>query len=163
MCKEDDEYAKKILYKYLVEQFYTLIEKNEDMNAILNEHNLALLRATSIDLNDDGENEIIGYVEHGMFGGTAGQELFILGKNKNGKYEEISEYLNFETQKNIYILKDKDNGYHKIIIYGSVAYDFRPFLITYNNGVYGNSEQLSKFLDVMKNANNYDISDITFQ
>lgn len=150
--------AQKILYEYIMEDFQVIFENDEKISEKFKELELDIVRATFVDLNDDNENEIIGFVTDGMFGGTSGQELFILGKDKNDKYQLISEYLNFANQKNIFILKDKDNGYHRIIIYSS-GLDFpKPFLVEYNDGVYSSAEQFADFLNVMKDANKYDIS-----
>ena len=91
------------------------------------------VRAFEIDLNDDGEKEIVGMVYSTLYLGTAGYSLFILQKQQSG-YKDIS-ILVFEPQRNVYILKNKTNGYHDIKLSGS-NHNCVQYVAKYKDGMY---------------------------
>ena len=133
---EADAEASKILYEYVLqEQGMTSVEIKsfagiEPQSA----------KAFEVDLNDDGINEIIGFVNSTLYWGTAGYSLFILQKQPNG-YKNIAYLLNFEPQKDFYILNTGTNGYRNIKLHGSSAYKFKPFTVKYEDGHYRNNSQ----------------------
>lgn len=98
------------------------------------------VRAFEIDLNDDGEKEIVGMVYSTLYLGTAGYSLFIL-QLQNDEYKNIAYVLNIEPQKELKILNAKTNGYRDIKLQGSVAYNFKPFIAKYRNGYYQSDRQ----------------------
>lgn len=130
---ESTEKARKIFYKFIKKEHNL---SNKDFKRYLS---LGFFRAVEYDLNDDGENEIIGFVGAIVYDSQEGQQLFILHKNKDGKYEDLSQCINFEYGADIYILRNKDNNFHQIAIHSSSRrYDLRPFLLRYQNGNYVN-------------------------
>ena len=136
--------ASKILYEYILQ--------DEDMTDEMLEFAHIYpesARAFEYDLNDDGENEIIGVVYSTFYWGTAGYSLFILQK-QNNLYEEITWIVNFEPLLPIRILKEKSNGYKNVGIYGSSAFNFKPLLVKYENGKYQQKATFKKLLDALK-------------
>lgn len=131
-----DPQASKILYEYV------LTSQNMSPAEIKDLANIEpkSARAFEVDLNDDGTNEIIGLVYSTLYWGTAGYSLFILQKQPNG-YKNITYLLNFEPQKDFYILNTRTNGYRNIKLYGSSAYKFKPFTVKYEDGHYRNYSQ----------------------
>ena len=110
---EADAEASKILYEYVLqEQGMTPVEIKlfagiEPQSA----------KAFEVDLNEDGINEIIGFVNSTLYWGTAGYSLFILQKQSNG-YKDISTLV-FEPQEIVEIRSKKTNGYQDMKLTGS--------------------------------------------
>jgi len=148
--------ASRILYKYVLNNFHTTAKEAEESFNITK----SSVRAFETDLNNDGKNEIIGFVYAGICWGTAGYSLFIL-ENKNKSFEEISYILNFEPQKKIYVLPEKNENYKNIKFYGSSAFDFKSLIASYKNGKYVNFQQTELLEKYLKDFSGYDVSEIT--
>lgn len=104
--KDGEKDANKILYEYI---------KNESTPESLAQWEFTekSVCAYKVDLNNDGVKEIIGYAYPLSFWGALdGTDLFILKKDKT-KYINIS-YIQFSPYKNLYILNNKENGYHDL-------------------------------------------------
>ena len=74
------------------------------------------VRALKYDLNNDGEEEILGMIYSTFYWGTAGYSLLILQKETNN-YKDIAYLINFEPKKEVEILRTKNNGYYNIKFY----------------------------------------------
>lgn len=133
---ESDKQAGKILYEYVLKELNKTPEEAKDFARIEPQS----VRAFEIDLNDDGEKEIVGMVYSTLYLGTAGYSMFIL-QLQNGEYKNIAYVLNIETQNELKILNAKTNGYRDIKLSGSVTYNFKPFIAKYKNGYYQNNDQ----------------------
>ena len=126
---ESDKQAGKILYEYVLKELNKTPEEAKDFARIEPQS----VRAFEIDLNDDGEKEIVGMVYSTLYLGTAGYSLFILQKQHSG-YKNIS-ILVFEPQRKVYILKTKTNGYHDIKLSGS-NHNCVQYVAKYKDGMY---------------------------
>ena len=126
---ESDKQAGKILYEYVLQEQKMTPAEIKDFARIEPE----TVRAFEVDLNDDGEKEIVGVVYSTFYLGTAGYSLFILQKQQSG-YKDIS-ILVFEPQRNVYILKTKTNGYHDIKLSGS-NHNCVQYVAKYKDGMY---------------------------
>ena len=126
---ESDKQAGKILYEYVLKELNKTPEEAKDFARIEPE----TVKAFEVDLNDDGEKEIVGVVYSTFYLGTAGYSLFILQKQQS-EYKDIS-ILVFEPQKKVYILKNKTNGYHDIKLSGS-NHNCVQYVAKYKDGMY---------------------------
>ena len=126
---ESDKQAGKILYEYVLKELNKTPEEAKDFARIEPQS----VRAFEIDLNDDGEKEIVGVVYSTFYLGTAGYSMFILQKQQS-EYKDIS-ILVFEPQKKVYILKNKTNGYHDIKLSGS-NHNCVQYVAKYKDGMY---------------------------
>ena len=126
---ESDKQAGKILYEYILQEQNMTPAEIKDFARIEPQS----VRAFEIDLNDDGEKEIVGMVYSTLYLGTAGYSLFILQKQHSG-YKNIS-ILVFEPQRKVYILKTKTNGYHDIKLSGS-NHNCVQYVAKYKDGMY---------------------------
>lgn len=126
---ESDKKAGKILYEYVLKELNKTPEEAKDFARIEPE----TVKAFEVDLNDDGEKEIVGVVYSTFYLGTAGYSLFILQKQHSG-YKNIS-ILVFEPQRKVYILKTKTNGYHDIKLSGS-NHNCVQYVAKYKDGMY---------------------------
>ena len=122
--------------KYVLKELSKTPEEAKDFARIEPE----TVKAFEVDLNDDGEKEIVGVVYSTFYLGTAGYSLFIL-QLQNGEYKNIAYVLSIEPQNELKILNAKTNGYRDIKLSGSVAYNFKPFIAKYKNGYYQNNDQ----------------------
>ena len=145
--------AKNVLHKYLLielnrynkseDEFIDFVEspqKAEELYGLTKDSIYAL----EYDLNDDGENEIIGFSAAGFYYCAQGYSLYILEK-KNNKYINIlnNGYMfHIEPILNLYILENKTNGYNDIVYRGSYLYNFPTRVIKYGKNGY----VYSKFL-----------------
>ena len=134
--------ASKILYEYIKEEEAPI---DDEMKIINDDDSVTVIKMKSVlnrisafeyDLNDDGENEIIGFSTNSAYWGTAGFILFILQKDKNNNYSEKTIALNFDPALKLYILPNKTNGFKDIVAHGSIAYNFRQFIVKYNGKFY---------------------------
>ena len=82
---ESDKQAGKILYEYVLKELNKTPEEAKDFARIEPE----TVKAFDVDLNDDGEKEIVGMVYSTLYLGTAGYSLFIL-QLQNGEYKNIA-------------------------------------------------------------------------
>ena len=126
---ESDKHVGKILYEYVLKELNKTPEEAKDFARIEPE----TVKAFEVDLNDDGEKEIVGMVYSTFYLGTAGYSLFILQKQHSG-YKNIS-ILVFEPQRKVYILKTKTNGYHDIKLSGS-NHNCVQYVAKYKDGMY---------------------------
>ena len=133
---ESDKHVGKILYEYVLQEQKMTPAEIKDFARIEPQS----VRAFEVDLNDDGENEIVGVVYSTFYLGTAGYSMFIL-QLQNDEYKNIAYVLNIEPQKELKILNAKTNGYRDIKLQGSVAYNFKPFIVKYRNGYYQSDRQ----------------------
>ena len=133
---ESDKQAGKILYEYILQEQNMTPAEIKDFALIEPQS----VRAFEIDLNDDGEKEIVGMVYSTLYLGTAGYSMFILQLQNDG-YKNIAYVLNIEPQKELKILNAKTNGYRDIKLQGSAAYNFKPFIAKYRNGYYQSDRQ----------------------
>lgn len=124
---------------------FTNIKENKSANEILLKYILdgnkekyerfrEFINAVEFDLNEDNENEIIGYVNHISYLGTAGYSFFILQK-QNDRYIDIAS-MNFEPYMPVYILKTKTNRYRDILIHNGIEYKFIPSILKYKDDKY---------------------------
>jgi len=109
--------AGKILYDYILKEENMTPKEIEDLANITPQSVIAFEE----DLNDDGVNEIIGFVYSTFYSGSAGYNLFIL-KKYSDDYVNISD-VPVEPQAGIVILANKTNGYHDIILSGSNSFN----------------------------------------
>lgn len=126
---ESDKQAGKILYEYVLKELNKTPEEAKEFARIEPE----TVKAFEVDLNDDGEKEIVGVVYSTFYLGTAGYSLFILQKQQS-EYKDIS-ILVFEPQKKVYILNNKTNGYHDIKLSGS-NHNCVQYVAKYKDGMY---------------------------
>jgi len=131
LTKETDIMAKEILYTFVLNDLQMTPQEVENFAKIKPE----LVRAIKYDLNNDGEDEVIGIVYSTFYYGSSGYNLFILQK-KGYKYENISSLQNIEPQEKIKILKSVTNGFCKIRLKSSYANKFKNYTIEYNDNSY---------------------------
>ena len=132
--KQNNQTAVKILYEHIYDFYYNYpLGKREDILSELYEEDI---KAIWIDLNDDGESEIIGYIDNKSFETRYGYILYIIEKDKKS-YKDISRVLGLARGSKIYVLPQKYNGYKKIIILSYTGYTKgRPNKITYKEEYY---------------------------
>jgi len=151
MQKNGDFFARITLYKYVLRDLKMSPKQAKEFANI----DFNCVHAYKVDLNDDGKNEIIGYVSSTYFLGSAGYLLFIL--RNDSKYTNIT-LTNFEPLYPIIIIPTRTNGYKNIIFYGSNANNFKLYIIKYNGQAYNNTEQTEALHQYLKDFANYDIS-----
>ena len=142
--------ASKILQEYL-------LKKTPNFNQIYTNFPLETsTHAVFFDLNNDDENEVIGFTD--AFYSLTGYNLFIL-KNENDVYDDITYILNFQPT-NIQIMKHKTNGFHDIKILTarlSTKYNypwletFKPTIIKFKNHNYSDDNLVKQLELVLKN------------
>lgn len=166
--KQRQAKASRILYEYIkkeeapIDDEIEIINDDGSVTVIKMKSDLSRISAFEYDLNDDGENEIIGFTSNSAYWGTAGFSLFILQKNKNiNNYSNLAYILNFEPMLKFYILPNKTNEFKDIILYGSTAYNFKPMIVKNNGKVYYNSKQINMLEKYMRDFADYDVSEIT--
>lgn len=140
-----EQKANKILYEYILEDLKMTPEQVKEFANIDTES----VKAYEVDLNIDGEKEIIGVCYSTLYWGTAGFHLFILHKNNN-RYENIIYALNFEPQKDLKVLQSKHNGYYDLKLSGSNAYNFKTFIAKYKDGFYQNIIQVKSLENALR-------------
>ena len=116
--KGSEPQANKVLYEYILDSLKMTPEQVKEFANI----DLESIKAYEVDLNADGENEVIGVCYSTLYWGTAGYHLFVLYKN-SGQYEDISLIV-FEPQTNVVILQDKDNNFSRIRLIGSKGWQY---------------------------------------
>lgn len=112
-----DKEASKILYEHCLAESDLTPEKAYEFFG----YKLSDARAVFYDLNSDGINEIIGYINVPYFWCREGMALFVLQKNDNN-YDNILNCINFYPENGVKILDTKTAGY----------YDFERFLTKIN-------------------------------
>lgn len=104
--------ASKILKDFVNKDLEENIDNQEEVNRLQNLIKDLPLNAFEYDLNDDGENEVIGLPPQIIYYfGPWGGSIIILQK-KNDKYEKIENHMIYTFEDEIVILKEKTNGYH---------------------------------------------------
>ena len=104
--------ASKILKDFVYKDLEKNIDNQEEVNRLQNLIKDLHLNAFEYDLNDDGEDEIIGLPPQIIYYfGPWGGSIVILQK-KNDKYEKIENHMIYTFEDEIVILKEKTNGYH---------------------------------------------------
>ena len=106
MQKSGDFFARITLYKYVLRDLKMSPKQAKEFANI----DFNCVHAYKVDLNDDGKNEIIGYVSSTYFLGAEGYDLFILNK-KERKYRNLSQ-VKFLPDKSVIVLKDKLSEYN---------------------------------------------------
>lgn len=118
--RNDYDYkAQKILFNYLLKEN----RKNENIKDDLLQRGLNAAMAYLVDLNNDGEDEIIGIYDSFYYKGALGAHLFILEKRYN-EYRDISGYLH-GFRYPITVFNNTTNGYSDLKVYGAALY--QPF------------------------------------
>ena len=114
-----------IVWNYILKdlQVHNANEAKEKFN-VQNEN----IITKSVDLNDDGKNDILYIVFASYYWGTAGYSLGILENLGNKKYKNISYIINFEPKEPVIILNKKFNGFKIIKLWGSSAENFEKTL-----------------------------------
>ncbi len=139
--KQNNLSAAKILYK-------TAVNSKPDKEVVSPED----VRAVFVDLNGDGVDEVVGYIKSELYTGIAGTTLFVLQRGGyNFDYRNICRYSNFYPDKNLVILRSKENGYRDIqfwslFIQNDGLFEDRKFILKYNGNVYQNEIQLQQNL-----------------
>ena len=118
--KKWDKEASKILYEYELRELNVTPEKAYELFGFKQSD----ARAVFYDLNSDGVNEVIGYIDTRYYYGVLGWSLFILRKNSND-YVNISS-INFYPEKGLYIFNNKlTNGYYELGFYEDLSRNFK--------------------------------------
>ena len=121
-----DNAASKNLYEHELRELNVTPEKAHELFGFKQSD----VRAVFYDLNADGVNEVIGYVDTRYYYGVLGWSLFILRKNNNS-YVNISS-INFYPEKGLHIFKNKlINGYYELGFYEDLNRNFKK--LKYNN------------------------------
>jgi len=102
--------------------------------------------AWEVDLNDDGIDEIIGFVCNANFYGQI-RKLYILQKTKSG-YRQLNYYLGHLPGVPIIVYKTKTNGYHDIKLHADKDIkdkDTVDYIVKYAYGFYLDEEDQEFF------------------
>jgi len=113
LSQNSDPEASKILYEYILQYEYMTDELIKEADITSDS-----VRAFKYDLNDDGKDEIIGVVYSTFYyGAIDGYNLFILQKQENGNYKNISLVASEPHYGGTRILKYKKcNGYKRLFL-----------------------------------------------
>lgn len=114
-----DKEASKILYEHELREQHVTPEKAYEIFG----YKQSNVRAVFYDLNSDGVNEVIGYVDAGYSRSSDGTALKIL-KKVNGRYENISMVNTFPAME-IPILNTKTFGFYDLKVYPTKMYILR--------------------------------------
>lgn len=96
---ESEAQANDILYGY--------ISAAMARKYVMDNYDISLIHSFQVDLNNDGINEVVAYINSAAFCSNATKcRLFILSKTKTG-YKNISKIENFNPNAPLYILKNK--------------------------------------------------------
>ena len=134
-----DKEASKILYEHCLSESDLTPEKAYEFFG----YKLSDARAVFYDLNSDGIDEIIGYINVPYFLCRTGMNLFILIQD-NGKYKNISGIHSFPFE-GIILLETKTKGFSDIKVCVSIEHKFVK--ATYNKEYYEYFFFLSIFAD----------------
>ena len=155
LSQNSESYANKQLYEFIQKNLNMSPEQLKELANI----DINTIKALEVDLNDDGVDEIIGIVYSTLYWGTSGYSLFILQK-KSDIYDNLAYMINLEPQKVICVLNKKTNGYREIIIFGSSAYKFLPFVLKYKNKHYINFKQIKSLEETINKEGGYNVKKI---
>ena len=131
LLNQHDEKANKILFEYLLSVTDMTTEEIGDYPKITEDN----VRAVRVDLNDDGVEEVIGFVYSLILHRDSGYELFILENNDN-IWQDIAYRLNFEPVQPIEILKKKSDYYNNIKFLTTENDNQRFIIARFKNGNY---------------------------
>ena len=93
--------------------------------------------AVFFDLNSDGENEILGPHYASARNGNGEWLLYVLQKDKNGKYKEITgDTVYFDAKHPICILLKKTDGYRNFQVYSETKDDDVTYVYNKEKGLY---------------------------
>lgn len=105
--------AQKILLNYINTYYKEDIEMMKKSYTAATDIHKEQIKAFEYDLDNDGKNEVLGIViDQLFFGGALGTNFYILKKNKNGEYENISELFYSYSEGIVAIMSRTTNGYH---------------------------------------------------
>lgn len=119
-----DKEASKILYEHELRELNVTPEKVYELFG----YKLSDVRAVFYDLNSDGVNEIIGYVNAPYYWSRDGMSLKIL-KKVNGGYENIS-MVNTAPHLGVYIFSTRTAGFYDLKLFPGIEYS--PIIVKYN-------------------------------
>ena len=153
--------AKEILYEYVLKEMnLTPIEAEKDYSIALD-----VIFADFVDLNDDGVEEVVGFLNSFYHYGIIGENLFILSKTGTDEYKNVVYLVNFYPHK-IKVLNTKTNGYkdlevtvRNLELFGKNDNFVKQFFVRkyiktplkyQENGVYYSKYQLKQFKDYLK-------------
>ena len=131
LLNQHDETANKILFDYLLSVTDMTTEEIGDYPKITED----CVRAVRVDLNDDGIDEVIGFVYSLILHRDSGYELFILENNDN-IWQDIAYRLNFEPVQPIEIMKKKSEYYNNIRFLTTENDNQRAVIARFKNGNY---------------------------
>ena len=155
--------ASKILYEYILSDMnnlslynYKQIDFTKNPEIAKNRFDIEVNKvyAICIDLNDDGENEIIGYVDAFLYGGAERNEIFILQK-KNDKYKNIVKYPVYFFSNKIIVISKKTNNYKDILLAIRDDNTKKNVLLNYYNKYYYTDEDYNKLKEIIENDKFY--------
>ena len=126
--KTCDKEASKILYEYQLQEHEMTPQKAYETFG----YKLSDVYAVFYDLNSDGINEIIGFVNVPYSYSRDGANLYIL-KKKEFKSEDISG-INAYPFSGIYILDTKTSGFKDIMVFATMQH--KPIIAKYNKQYY---------------------------
>lgn len=138
---KSNERAREILREYLLKSYLEYGKKEDKHYQELKNLELSKIHACAIDLNDDGVDEIMGYVDHIAYWVHFGSEnlIFVIGKQKDGVYRNLLQEtlaLSADIAQKIYITKTKTNGYRDFIVHGDNLYRFPRYRLKYGKEGY---------------------------
>lgn len=109
--KAEKSQADKILW-YVLFKEYSIMKSGQDDFSTFNSDTVFAFEA---DLDDDGENEIIGTSKSSLFWGSESGTFFILKKLKKD-YEVFTSFTVNNGYEKIYVLKTKTGKFHNLMI-----------------------------------------------
>ena len=126
--------ASKILYQYILEVQKLKPKETKEAFFITPEK----VHAIEVDLNNDGQKEIIGFCDSSYFSKRSGETTIFILKNFSGKYKSItSEYYMTSAYPEFFVLPDKTNNYKDIIILTQAYFENKPVFVRFYNNSYG--------------------------
>jgi len=131
-AEKSDLNANKIVFDYIIQETGSTPAQLRALSPRLVQDAVS---AFEIDLNDDGINEVIGFINSAYSLSVQGFNIYILQKSGD-KYYDISGSLVFEPSFPLYILDKKTNGFQDIKFTGSVGLNFKSFINKFNGKEY---------------------------
>lgn len=118
------EDARRVVFDYIKKDTDKTDEELKELSPTLVPE---AVTAYYVDLNDDGVDEVVGFIYSAYEFCVQGFRLFVLQK-QGDEYADIAGFSMFEPQYSVYILNHKTNGYKDIKFSGSVGVQFRSFV-----------------------------------
>ena len=153
--------ASKILYGYILSDMNNLslynykhidFTKNSEIAKSKFDIDINKVYAIYFDLNDDGENEIIGYVDAFLYGGATRNQIFILQKINNA-YINIVKYPKYFWSNKIIISSQKTNDYRNVILEIKDESINRNIKLNYHNKFYYSPDEYKELKEIIDNDN----------